>query len=335
MDCGMINYLSVLATYSLVITGLMIVIKAYNKQSKWESLFFITCVALYMMIDFVPRGIIFYILVAGPFLVPFSFWVLSRSLFSDSTISSKWIIVFAASALILYYLLYYLSENENCDCSELTMLLFQSLSLIFVLFAIFEAQRGRSIDLMEKRRGFRSFFTYSVSVIVLLTLLAELALDNTNQNIPKLLQRSVVIIFSTYFLIRNITWTDIFLEKTSRAPNVLFQGIIDKIQAKMSEERIYRTEAITIGQLAELVNEQEYKVREAINLQLGYQNFSEFINSFRIGEAKEILSDPSQQRTTILEVAYQIGYNSIGPFNRAFKSFTGQTPTEFRKHVIK
>lgn len=53
-------------------------------------------------------------------------------------------------------------------------------------------------------------------------------------------------------------------------------------------------------------------------------------NRFRIEEAKRRLADPALRRLPILTIAYDCGFGSIGPFNRAFKAETGLTPLEFR-----
>ncbi|MEM9673507.1 MAG: helix-turn-helix domain-containing protein, partial [Bacteroidota bacterium] len=107
--------------------------------------------------------------------------------------------------------------------------------------------------------------------------------------------------------------------------------LVDKIQAKMAQEKLYQLEKLTIGQLAKQLNEQEYKVRRAINQDLGFNNFLDFVNSFRIQEAAAMLGDQSNVDLTILQIAYQTGFNSIAPFNRAFKLYTGMTPTNYRK----
>ncbi|MEM6644090.1 MAG: helix-turn-helix domain-containing protein [Bacteroidota bacterium] len=56
-----------------------------------------------------------------------------------------------------------------------------------------------------------------------------------------------------------------------------------------------------------------------------------FINTYRIKEAAGMLEDASKSDVSVLEIAYQTGFNSIAPFNRAFKATTGMTPTEFRR----
>jgi len=104
-----------------------------------------------------------------------------------------------------------------------------------------------------------------------------------------------------------------------------------KLEILLTEKKIYRSEGLTIGQLAEMLTEQEYKVRRHINGELGFRNFNDFLNKYRVSEACEILSDPSQNRKTVLEIAYSLGYQSIGPFNKAFKDLTQTTPTAYRK----
>jgi len=63
---------------------------------------------------------------------------------------------------------------------------------------------------------------------------------------------------------------------------------------------------------------------------LGYRNFAGFLNFYRIADAKAALADPSQADVSILTIALDAGFNSLGPFNRAFKAETGVTPSEFR-----
>ena len=62
--------------------------------------------------------------------------------------------------------------------------------------------------------------------------------------------------------------------------------------------------------------------------------FNAFLNRYRIDEAKAALSDPSQRDVPVLTIAMDAGFQSIGPFNRAFKADTGMTPTEFRRDAL-
>jgi AraC-like DNA-binding protein len=60
------------------------------------------------------------------------------------------------------------------------------------------------------------------------------------------------------------------------------------------------------------------------------QNFRDFINKYRIEESKFLLKNKSNGNKTILEIAYEVGFNSKSAFNAAFKKFTGLTPKEYR-----
>lgn len=92
----------------------------------------------------------------------------------------------------------------------------------------------------------------------------------------------------------------------------------------------FREEGLTIGVLAERVQVPEHRLRRLINQGLGYRNYSAFLNDRRIAAAKAALSDPAQARTPVLTLALDLGYGSVGPFNRAFKEATGLTPSAFR-----
>ena len=98
----------------------------------------------------------------------------------------------------------------------------------------------------------------------------------------------------------------------------------------MSDDRIYRQEGMTIGTLATKLTVPEYKLRRLINQRLGYRNFV-FLNNHRIEEAKAALADPSQAEVPVITIAMDAGFQSLGPFNRAFKATTGVTPTEYRR----
>jgi AraC-like DNA-binding protein len=110
--------------------------------------------------------------------------------------------------------------------------------------------------------------------------------------------------------------------------------LLRRLENLMTVERIYRQEGLSIGGLAARLDLPEYRLRQVINEGLGYRNFNAFLNYYRIDDAKAALSDPSQRDVQVLTIAMDAGFQSIGPFNRAFKADTGMTPTEFRRHAL-
>ncbi len=101
----------------------------------------------------------------------------------------------------------------------------------------------------------------------------------------------------------------------------------ERLLRAMGEGRAYAHEGLTLAQLAGQVECTPAQLREAINLQLGYRNFNDFLHHYRIDEAAQRLL---RQDLPILSIALDVGYGSIGPFNRAFKQIKGVTPSDWR-----
>lgn len=106
-------------------------------------------------------------------------------------------------------------------------------------------------------------------------------------------------------------------------------AVLLRVEAAMAEG-IWRKEGLTIAQLADAVDAPDHRVRRAINNGLRYRNFAQFINERRIAAACEVLSDPAQADTPVLSIAYDVGFASLGPFNRAFRERHRQSPSEYR-----
>ncbi|WP_347329958.1 AraC family transcriptional regulator [Marinimicrobium locisalis] len=92
----------------------------------------------------------------------------------------------------------------------------------------------------------------------------------------------------------------------------------------------YLESGLTVKSFAEQLACPEYRLRRLINTQLGFNNFSQFLNHHRLKEARCRLLE--QPKLPILTLALDLGYGSIGPFNRAFKATFGCTPTEYRRN---
>lgn len=109
--------------------------------------------------------------------------------------------------------------------------------------------------------------------------------------------------------------------------------LMERLEQAMTSEG-WRREGLTIGQLANELETPEHRLRRLINQRLGHRNFADFLNVHRIEAAKRRLGDAAEARTTVATVAFDLGYGSLGPFNRAFRAVTGQTPTEWRRQAL-
>ena len=131
---------------------------------------------------------------------------------------------------------------------------------------------------------------------------------------------------------------DLFGASTAAATNDGLDAgdrlVLSRLETLMAEGQAWKREGLTIGALAGDVGAPEHKLRRLINDHLGFRNFAAFVNARRIDAAKTQLSDPARARESVSAIAFDLGFGSLGPFNRAFKEVTGQTPTEWRRQRL-
>lgn len=109
--------------------------------------------------------------------------------------------------------------------------------------------------------------------------------------------------------------------------------LLDRLESHMAAGG-YRHTGLTIRELATQLDAREYVLRALINRHLGYRNFNEYLNRFRIDEASARLANPDQAHLPVLSIALDIGYRSLSPFNAAFKRRHHMTPTEYRRERL-
>ena len=107
---------------------------------------------------------------------------------------------------------------------------------------------------------------------------------------------------------------------------------LQKLEYYFSSERPYLNPELTISEVAQNLSVSTKYLSQVINESLG-KNFYDFINSYRIEEAKKQLNETNDSKKTVLEVLYESGFNSKSAFNTAFKRQTGYTPTQYRKQA--
>jgi AraC-like DNA-binding protein len=110
--------------------------------------------------------------------------------------------------------------------------------------------------------------------------------------------------------------------------------LLTKLDHEMRVEEAWRREGLTIGALATALGVPEHRLRRLVNDGLGHRNFADFLNAHRIAAAKQELADPLRVERSVSEIAFALGYASLGPFNRAFKETTGTTPSAWRAQAL-
>jgi len=220
----------------------------------------------------------------------------------------------------------------------------QLAALLLVGAGLREALAGRDADLLEGRRRFRLILAVGVGLCIAgLTLLAYAASQGIHADRGLVGPGSVLALALTSALLRLRIEPRPDLEPAApassprlpTAPAVAMdaeeRALLDRLQLLMEHDRIYRQEGLGIAALAARLAIPEYRLRRLINQRLGHRNFSSYINGYRLAEAAAALADASQARVPILTIALDAGFQSLGPFNRAFKAYAGVTPSEFRR----
>lgn len=117
-------------------------------------------------------------------------------------------------------------------------------------------------------------------------------------------------------------------------PEIKDEALINKsiqnLTSFMACEKPYLDFDLTLQKLSFLFHMPERELSTLINRNIG-QHFFDFINEYRINEAKLILANPDKKEETILEILYQVGFSSKSSFYTAFKKSTTQTPAQYRK----
>jgi AraC-like DNA-binding protein len=108
--------------------------------------------------------------------------------------------------------------------------------------------------------------------------------------------------------------------------------ILDNIVFELETRHYFLDNLASLSELAKKIGESPHHVSQVINEKLN-KSFFELLASYRVEEAKRILSDDKSNKITVEEISEMVGYNSKTAFNNAFKKLSGKTPSEFRKSI--
>lgn len=284
------------------------------------------------------------------------FWVFVKALFDDNfRYRHRYVLAWiGAAALSAWNCL-----SDPGDISPWILLTRASQRAIPVACAILAslaAARHWRADLVESRRRWRVFIlTSGVVYCVLIASLRWIAPQGRLVGYAALLDASLYLVIVVTLAVRllRLAPTDL----TPSAPRLALADSVlppqtpatrrpeaalepedpadlalgSALNNAMTGQRAYVDEDLSVATLAERLAVPEYRLRRHINQRLGHRNFNAYVNSFRLAEVRAALADPAKCDLPILTIALTAGFQSIGPFNRAFKADTGLTPTEFRQ----
>lgn len=283
------------------------------------------------------------------------FWIFVEALFRDDfRLRPIHVIAWSAVAALAAFNCAWLAGRPTV-LAPVALGLQRAVPLVFAVLAALAAVSQWREDLVEKRRRLRVFIV-AAGIAYSVTMLAVRLASPSGRLTGAWATADVVILL---MITLPVAWrmlgfagSELFPAAAEPArtavPAAVTAGdppldathdpaenrLAETLQRLMTVERVYRSEELSIANLAQRMGTPEYRLRRLINQRLGHRNFSAFINGLRIEEAQSALADPSKRDLPVLTIALSAGFQSIGPFNRAFKAATGLTPSEFRKEKL-
>jgi AraC-like DNA-binding protein len=275
---------------------------------------------------------------------PALFWVWAAATFDDE-FKPSWQRGFAWLGLVALGMWSVLASQPIAGFA------YHVLSLLFVGLAAWHALAGRETDLVEARRRLRMLLAVSAASYGAVLIVADVVSPGSSVSAPFSIVNAAGLATMTFVIA--LLWLGIMHEASAVCPTASDQqsslcpkapaagpldqqeaALLEALRELMEEQKLYRHDGLTIAVLAGRLVIPEYRLRRLINRRLGHRNFSSFVNGYRLAEARAALADPVQANVPILTIALDTGFQSLAPFNRAFKITAGMTPREYRRQHL-
>lgn len=271
------------------------------------------------------------------FMAPAFFWLFVSYLVDDSFCLSR----YSIAAMVAYGALFFPVCLVISDISPFAKIAHLVASGLYVAAALYTTWRSRGDDLVESRRSVASTLLAVVpftGVVIMALSLVEV-LEVSNAFVSHF--QAVALFVTSVCFAASISGIRSHLLPSAKPKLRLDEPALDAADRMelarlrtLMENGAFLQSGLTIGGLADRMNVPEHRLRRLINRNMGYRNFAEFINDHRIDEAKRRLADTSLAREQITGIAYDLGFASLAPFNRAFRERTGMSPSEFRQKAL-
>lgn len=271
-------------------------------------------------------------------MIPSLLWLLVHWFFRDERDIPLWLLL-----LTLVYLIFWLLPDAwqlSLIANEDIRLLFFSLlpqlaKLGLVVHVVYMAIAGLNNDLVGQRRKLRVLLAIGAGSLTSLVIIVEIWSRGPT---PLMIEALGAMLMFVLALAVNLYLlglrADAHLKPLPTTPSRVANAtdeLIPKITHVMVTERFYANQSITLADLAEHLKTPIHRLRDVINKSMGYRNFNQFLNHYRIQEAAQRLRE--EQKLPILTIALDTGFKSLSSFNTAFRQTHGMTPTEWRRQA--
>ena len=217
--------------------------------------------------------------------------------------------------------------------ADMSLLIYTALSFL-IMFRFSRAQGLRSLKNLR-------LIMYSMVIVVFLAVLTIIADFQEQDYFLSIITGVIGLLLTFYFFYSyrhpEVTQALILAERPGRDTDSILastdvEGIIARVMESVEKDRVYQDRDISLQSFSHGLGVNAYILSVILNEKLG-KNFRGFINSCRVREAKTLLE--TRPDMSVLEIAYEVGFNSKSSFYAAFSAETGYSPAEYRKNPIK
>jgi AraC-like DNA-binding protein len=280
---------------------------------------------------------------------PIAFWMLARTLFEDGFTPSRAMILAAAAFCVVESAAewgrYALGPLALVPAfAQALFLALRAACMVLVAHGVHVAIAGRRGDLVDARRAVRlgfallagGAFAATVASTFVFPTGAPQAVRVPGIALLALAMLGLVALVATgavHDTLRAVLPASTIPPAAPRAVERPDVELARRLVELMQTGEPWREERLSLAALALRVGVPEYRLRRAIHHELGHRHFSTFLAQYRLEAAAGRLADVARADDAVLDIAFECGFNSIGPFNRAFRARFGATPTEYRAAV--
>lgn len=260
-------------------------------------------------------------------------WLLTRALFRREHTPALWPQLVVATLFVTSLVLYFAESDAPGGLLGYVANVQSLIGSTVLLMTFLEPFDGLNTSPSERR--FRLSFAggyLTILAIAFAVQLPEFAPWQTQTQIGLALTSLIAVSFAVQHRMRHPLNTSAPVKASRpRAQTIHDPALAQRLRSLLEDEQVFLDIDIKVAGVSQRLRTPDYKITQCLVSDLGFRNFNQMVNAYRIAEAKRRLASAQYDDCAILIIAMDCGFASIGPFNRAFKAQTDMTPSAYRR----
>ncbi|AEM69874.1 transcriptional regulator, AraC family [Allomuricauda ruestringensis DSM 13258] len=233
--------------------------------------------------------------------------------------------------------------NPGDSTKLFLMVALKAISLGLYAFLVHLVLIKNKMGLSKKTRTWqKNIYLIHVSYVMVYVIYGVYIIAGVNSGVlyhaPIVLMSTMVLYVGYAANVQPHVFSGLYAYTNRLFPKYIKSGLTDSLSQELKKnlsdlflkDKLYRKNDINLDMVAEKLDTTRHNASQLINEHFN-MSFREFVNSYRIQEAKELLE--KENELNIIDIAYEVGYNNKVSFNKAFKKDTRLTPSEYLNHL--